>query len=626
MGAASLRILSKGLESPPNVLHLSQSNVRDGRVLILMPNKLTKPLETNKKETLSKKRTMKLIKLAIFSLALVLFAACSSKNKTVADQVFTNGKVYTLNEVQPWAEAVAVDGNKIVFVGSTTEAEAFIGESTETTDLAGKMLLPGFVDAHIHSVGGGMIASGIDLQTDDTEELFERLRKYIQDNPDLEVIRGFGVRFNPWNENWPTAAMLDEIEAEKPIILITIDGHGGWANSKAMEMAGINKDSPDPAPGFSYYLRDEQGNPTGWLIEVPAFLEVLTKLDDILSIDALKKSTDQVIQNFAAAGLTSIQDLGMGPLPGFEVLAGLESEGKLLTRVQGVYYWNDKDIDPIPLLQELNSKYNSELLKANRLKVNMDGGDDKHNALYVEPYSDKPDIVVNPIIPYEVVNEVVRRADSLGFDISCHAFGDLAVRKMLDAYELAIKANPSWERHHVVNHGTLIHPDDYGRFKELGVAYETTGAWMSMDPLIQEISMKRLGAERVNIMFPVNEVHEAGGLVAFGSDWPASGYISEYRPLLTIQAGVTRQLPGREDQPPLGGADARIPLELAIKMHTINAAKAMGISEEVGSIEVGKKADLVILKNNLFDVDPKNIADVKVMATMMNGKYTYLAK
>ncbi|WP_136479807.1 amidohydrolase [Cognatitamlana onchidii] len=556
-------------------------------------------------------------------LTIAIFSCKSEPKKEAADTVFTNGKIYTINEAQPWAEAVAVKENKIVFVGSSEDAKAYTGENTKVTDLKGKMVLPGFVDAHIHSVGGGMIASGIDLQTDDKEELFIRLKKYIADNPELEVIRGYGVRFNIWNENWPTAAMLDDIESEKPIILITIDGHGGWANSKALEMAGIDKDTPEPAPGFSFFLRDSQGNPTGWIIEVPAYLEVLLKLDDILSVEGLKKNTTSVFQRFAAAGLTSIQDLGMGPLPGFEVLTELEKEGNLLTRVQGVYYWNDKDIDPIPLLQELNSKYNTELIKANRLKVNMDGGDDKHNGLYVEPYSDKPNLVPEPIIPYEVINDVVKRADALGFDISCHCFGDLAVRKMLDAYELAIKENKSWDRHHTINHGVLIHEDDYARFGELGIAYETTGAWMSYDPLNKTIATKRLGAERVSNYFPVNEIDKSGGLVAFGSDWPASGYVSEYRPLVAIQSGITRQLPGRENEPPLGGEAARIPLELALKMQTINAAKAIGMDKEVGSLEVGKKADLVILENNLFDIDVYDISKTKVVATMMNGKYTY---
>lgn len=231
-----------------------------------------------------------------------------------------------------------------------------------------------------------------------------------------------------------------------------------------------------------------------------------------------------------------------------------------------------------------------------------------------------------PIIPYEIINDVVKKADVLGFDISCHCFGDLAVRKMLDAYELVIKENESWDRHHTINHGVLIHQDDYARFNKLGIAYETTGAWMSYDPLNKSIATKRLGVERVSRFFPVNEIHKSGGLVAFGSDWPASGYVSEYRPLVAIQSGVTRQLPGRENELPLGGEKARIPLELALKMQTINAAKAIGMNNEVGSIEVGKKADLVILENNLFDIDVYDIAKTKVVATMMNGNYTYQAE
>jgi hypothetical protein len=260
-------------------------------------------------------------------------------------------------------------------------------------------------------------------------------------------------------------------------------------------------------------------------------------------------------------------------------------------------------------------------MKANRLKVNMDGGDDAHNALYVAPYSDKPDLKVEPIIDYENLDAAIMKIDALGYDAVCHCFGDLAVRKFLDAVEKATAANPKRDRRFVISHGTLVHPDDYPRFKALGVTYDSSGSWMSLDPLLRSISVKRLGQDRVDIMFPMKAIADTGANVSFGSDWPVSGYVSEYRPLYSIQRAMLRQID--PEIPPLGGEAARIPLELALRAHTMGAAYGMNMEKMIGSIEVGKMADLVVLEKNLFDIKTEEIAETKVIYTIMNGEITY---
>lgn len=544
-----------------------------------------------------------------------------------ADYALINGKVYTMDKAQPWAEAVTIEGKKITYVGDAAGLKKHIGISTEVIDLDGKMLMPGFVDGHIHAAAGGMILKGVDLQTDDRSEIFKRLNAYIADNPDLDVIVGWGVRFNPWTGGYPTAAMLDEVEAEKPVYLWTIDGHTAWVNSKALEIAGIDKDTPETVPGFSYFERDPQGNPTGWVVEIPAQLQVLSALVDI-NLDYVAEGVSEWLPKMSAAGITALADYGIQGISmeeGFQMLKDLEAGGKLPMRVLGVYYWNDPEIDPIPHVLKNIKEVDTELVKASRLKINFDGGDDKWNALYVDPYSDKRDIKPKPIIPYEVVDDVVKRADALGIDVVCHCFGDLAVRKLLDAVEAAAAVNPDRKRRNVISHGTLVHPDDYKRFKELDVTYDTTGAWMSYDPLIRDISVKRLGQDRVDLMFPMKAIADAGGNVSFGSDWPVSGYISNIRPLLSIQTAVTRQLQDDPGQPPLGGEAAQVPLDLALHAHTLGAAYGMAMDDQIGSIEVGKFADLVVLERNLFDVEPTEISDVKVIYTIMNGKLVFEA-
>ena len=567
-------------------------------------------------------------KLLILIIFVLMVTACSGDKAPTeaADMVFTNGSIYTLDAENTWAEAVAVRGKDIVYVGDAAGADGFKGGTTEIIDLDGRMLLPGFVDVHAHPiVAGGVIMQGVDLQADDVDEIMAKLRAYVKENPDLEVIQGYGVRFNPWNNDWPTAAMLDKIESERPVILWTIDGHGGWVNTKALEMAGITRDTPDPAPGFSYFERDDKGNPTGWIVEVPAQLQTLGAITDV-NFDYISKGARAWLKKFPAAGVTSIQDLGLGGLSedeGFQMFLDFEKAGELTMRVQSSYYWNDPDVDPVPLVKKLRETYKSELFSVDYLKVNMDGGDDKWNALYIGGYSDKPDLEAEPIIPYNLINDAVQRTDALGIDVTCHCFGDLAVRKMLDAMEMAIEANPPRDRRHYITHAMMVHPDDRPRFAALDIGYDTTGTWMTMDPLLSDVTTVRLGAERVAQAYPIKEIYDLGGRVTLGSDWPASGYISEYRPLAGIEAAVTRQLPGREHIPPLGGKEARLPLDVAIKAYTLSAARTIGMDDIVGSIEVGKRADIVVLEKNLFEVEPHYIGDTAVHLTLMNGRVTH---
>ncbi|WP_428687807.1 amidohydrolase [Roseibium sp.] len=545
----------------------------------------------------------------------------SNRNYPHSDWALINGKIYTVNPDQPWASAIVVEDNRITYVGDAEGLKDQIGIATEVVDLEGKMVVPGFVEGHFHVVAGGIVAQGVDLQTDNKEEVFEKLRQYVKDNPDLEVIEGYGVRLSTFSDGLPTKEMFDEIESERPIYLWTVDGHSAFVNSKALEIAGVDKDTPETVPGYSYFDRDADKNPTGFIIEVPAQLQVLSKLRTF-NADTVLEGVNDWLPKFSAAGITTVFDYGVQGVSNdeaFDWLQKREMEGALPIRLQGSYYWNDPKIDPVPPLLDLKEKYNSELVKVDTLKINLDGGDEKWSALLTEPYADKPEVKPEPIIPYDVLNKVVENATSEGLNITCHCFGDLAVRKLLDASEAARKANPATESHIAVSHAVLVSPQDIPRFGPLGVTYDTTGFWMSFDPLLQSITTERFGADRVQAMFPMKEIREAGGNISLGSDWPASGYLSEYRPLLSIRTAVTRQLPGRDDVPPLGGDDARVPLDMAIYAQTLGAAKGRGLDDRIGSLEVGKLADMVVLDQNLFDIDPHDIDKVKVLLTIMNG-------
>jgi len=540
------------------------------------------------------------------------------------DFALINGKIHTMDSEGTIAEAIAVEGDQITYVGSAAGLGDVIGLGTEVIDLDGRMVLPGFIDGHIHAAAGGLIMLGVDLQTDDKDELFARIRQEVETNDD-DVILGFGVRFNPWTDGNPTAAMLDEIESDRPMFFWAIDGHAAWVNSKTLEMAKIDKDTSDTVPGFAFFERDNEGNPTGWIVEVPAQLQVLSALLDI-NPAFIAGGVEMWMGRFAEAGITAVHDhgiQGLGQDEGFRMLQDFEREGKLPIRVVGSWYWNDPTVDPIPGATELRESYNSDLVQAKYLKINIDGGDDKWTALMIDPYSDQPDNVPDPIIPYDIIEDAVVRADAAGIDVTCHCFGDLAVRKLLDAFETAIETNPPRDRHHKITHGVYVHPDDFARFGVLGVTYDSSGAWMSLDPLMQTIALNRVGEERLNNAFPAANVIAAGGSFSLGSDWPVSGYVSEYRPLSSIEAAVLRQLDGRKDIPPLGGEGARLTIDQALRAHTINAAHGMGMANDIGSLEVGKKADLVVLNENLLDIDPNDISEVEVLYTMMGGQLTY---
>ncbi len=563
---------------------------------------------------------------ALLHLAAMPLHAQTGRENPTADWALINGQIHTMDETGTVAEAIGIEDGEIVYVGDASGLANVIGIGTEVIDLEGQMVLPGFVEGHIHPTGGALIMRGVDLQTDNTEELFELLREYIEANPELPIIHGYGVRTHIWRDDgFPTAAMLDEIESDRPIYLWAITGHAAWANTKALEMAGIDADTPEPVPGFSFFERDDVGDPKGWIVEVPAQIQVLSKLIDI-NYDYAAEGVSEWLPKFSEAGITTVHDYGvqgLGAEEGFQIFTDLEKAGKLPIRLQGSFYWNDPNVDPVPALQALNDQFDTELVSARSLKINMDGDDEGYSGLYTAPYADNADADPDPIIPIDVLNDAVKRADAAGFNVVCHCWGDGAVRHVLDAIELTIAENPPRDRRNVISHGSFVHPDDIPRFGDLGVTWDSSGAWMSFDPVIEFISTSRLGNERAQSMYPMKAIADAGGNVSLGSDWPAAGYISEMRPLVSIRTAVMRQLPGRDDVPPLGGEEARVPVDLAIRANTINAAKGMGRDHEIGSLEVGKLADLVVLSENLYEIDPNTIHEVDVLYTMMNGELVF---
>lgn len=552
-------------------------------------------------------------------------AATALARSGAADVVFVNGRVYTIDPKRPWAQAVAVKGKHIAYVGDTAGAKAMVGKKTEVIDLRGKMVLPGFVEAHTHPFTGSALSQGIDLQYDTREKLLEVLAAYAKTNPNGRLVRGFGWRYIAFPPTGPRKEDLDAIWPDKPVFLCAIDIHCAWVNSKALQLAGITKDTPDPVPGFSRFERDPStGEPTGFLVEPPAMVKVLEESEPF-TLDSVAASLKSWLPKASAAGITSVMDAGVIVIDeqdAYQHYVDLERAEALPFRVVGTHYYNDPKTDPIPIIAGLRARFNTELVRASILKLNIDGGPEPYTAYMLEPYTDKPDTRGITLIPPERIKQIVRTADREGIDVHCHVIGDGAVRLTLDAIAEAIAANPQRDRRHSLAHLPLVSDSDLPRFSKLGVIAQSSAQWAVLDPAMVDITQKRWGSRAANL-FRYGSLLRNRARLALGTDWPAASYYSTYKPLDAIEVALTRQEIGKPGAQMLPTTSERLELADALRANTLDAAYQLRLDEVAGSIEVGKFADLAVLQENLFNVSAREIHATPIVMTMMNGRFTH---
>lgn len=539
-----------------------------------------------------------------------------------ADIVFRNGAVYTVNGARTWARAVAVRQKHIVYVGDDSGVQTFVGPKTRIVDLAGKMLLPGFVEGHIHPMIGSTLTRGVDLQYDTRDEILKILTAYRATQGKVDVVRGFGWRYNAFPATGPRKEDLDQIWPDTPVILAAIDGHSAWVNSKALAVAKVTKETKDPLPGFSFFQRDPaSGEATGYLVEPPAMFRVLNTVAPFTT-SYIAQSLEEWLPKASAAGITSLFDAGMTILPeatGFQLYQDLERKGKLPFRVVGSTYHNNPAIDPVPIIKSLRSRFHSELVQASVLKLNIDGGEAQRTSAMLAPYSDDPNTSGETLLPPDQFKDIVRRADRDGLNIHIHCCGDRGARLCLDAFESAMKVNPPRDRRHAVAHLVIVASEDLPRFAALGVTAQFSAQWAVGDASWRDVLRPRFGA-RAEQVYRIGTILRRGANISLGTDWPAAGYYSTYRPLEAIEIATTRRELNKPDQPPLVPADERIGLDEAIRASTMGPAYQLGLDRKIGSIEVGKLADLVVLEKNLFEVPQYEIHKTKVVMTVMNGQ------
>ena len=575
--------------------------------------------------------------------------AADSHGNTSADILFTNAKVYTVNEKQPWAEAVAVKGNKIVYVGAAAGAKAFVGQNTEQHDLAGKMLLPGFVSGHDHLIAAQWMNYGVDLYSAQSKEEYLKLIKdYVDSHPDEKVIRGIG-----WNPDiyggHPTAAELDAIVSDRPAILLEFTIHDGWLNTKALEIGGITKDTPDPMPGVTYWGRDEAGNPTGVGYEF-AWLPVFIASGAWQPGKIIPESQRNLHRAATEAGLTAYLNPGLvtptlnSGMEAFkdmeyvmEYMSGLEKNGelKLRTFVQPIY--KNPSADPEAFASAaaaLADKYDSDTLAIRGIKIHPEGNWSSKTSLQLEPYlgaevdeetqKPSPTAYGAASVAGERMKQVVLACNAKGLDVNTHVDGSRTVRNKIDAIE-ASRAAGHTDARNQLSHLFWAHPNDLGRIKAMDITVNVSPNFSTDWSGQKGLALSLLGPERVQQQLSkYPNVFANGNKVSLSADIP-SAPLEHIGPLLQMQTAMTMRDPTNPDSEVFPDGRKGITLEQAIEGVTINPAWQIRMEDKIGSIEVDKYADLVILEKNLFDVAADDIADVKVEATMMDGKFTYQA-
>ena len=550
---------------------------------------------------------MKLFRTLLLVLLVIFFNSNYGQNTMKA---FLNGKIYTVNENQPLAEAVVTEGNKILFVGSNEEAKKLITGSTEVIDLKGKLMLPGFIDDHTHFVSGGFYLQGIDLRPAKSTTEFEKILKDYVSTRKGKWVTGGNWDHEAWEvKDLPTKEMIDEFTPNTPVFIDRFDGHMALANSYALKLAGITKDTESPDGGL--IVKDPTtGEPTG-ILKDNAMSLVYSIIPDE-SEEEYYEAALTALEHIKPLGITSIQDITMPE--DLKTYQKLEKENKLTCRIYTRY--------PIARYKDLIDKgieyaHGSDKLVLGSLKAFADGSLGSSTAWFFERY-DQDTLTTG--LPNDIVSDGRLKKWSLDADkhklqISTHAIGDRANYYILNMYKEIMEQNPEWDRRFRIEHAQHVRMQDIPLFKETGTIASCQPYHAIDDGVWAE---KRIGPERIHDMYRFKTFIDNGITLCFGSDWT----VAPINPLLGIYAAVTRRT--LDDKNPDGWVpEQKISVEEAIKCYTINNAYAAFEEDKKGSIEKGKFADLVVLADDILTIDPVKIKDVKVDMTVFDGDIIY---
>jgi len=572
---------------------------------------------------------MKLTRNILFTVIFLFLLVSCSKQET-ADTIYINGKIYTVNEAQLWAEAVAIKDGKFIKVGSNAEVEVLSGENTKVIDLNGQFVMPGIVDMHAHPFTGvDMGIGGISLNTPgNPEEIINDIKNYVQANPDKDVILG-----GNWNvggtfkNDSPDKKILDEIAPDVPIFLLSQSGHSAWVNSKALELAGVDENyQNEGAYIFDRYEGTNEPSGTARDMGMAIIMRALHYLSPEEFAPYLKKEFERYTKN----GVTAIQPAEGSPswLLGAAIL---EKENELDVRLFPALDWLTSqlralnDEKTLAFIDDWES-YQTELIKPHYVKIFADGSADAHTLLLSEVYADDPSTKGSMFLPFEDYRKAILEFHSNDISVHVHTLGDGSATQIIDIFEEAEKLYPNSKGTLHFGHAPFVQEKDLDRLAKLKKVTVNFSPMLAIPHPQMDLFLKTpFGEERYQQQYPVKSTLDRGITVGFGSDFPSS-LVPDPDSFYYMQGWVTREVPGKPELGTMNNENA-ISVEQVIKGFTLGGAQALGnnYDQEFGSIEEGKSADMIVLDRNLLDISSSDIHNTKVATTIFRGKVVYQA-
>jgi predicted amidohydrolase YtcJ len=564
----------------------------------------------------------------IFLGLLVVFLSWKSfaeTKSTTADVILIHGRIYTVNARQPWAEALAIREGKILAIGADREIAHYRGPLTKVVDARGRLVLPGFTDCHVHFMDGSFSMQQVNVEDAKTvAEIQERIKAYAAAHPNAPWVLGRGWSYPVFAPSGlPDKKQLDAIVPDRPVYIEGFDGHTWWANSKALEAAHITKDTPDP-PGGKIVRDPATGEATG-AIQEDAADAIVRRAIPIHGREAKLLALRAGLKHANELGVTRVHvmggvNVGAGDVADAELLQELRKNNELTVRFYLAYRLDPPEMTAHQLeeIEQARERYHDDWIAAGGVKFFLDGVIETHTAAMLAPYSNDPSLSGQLLWDPDKYKGFVAELDRRRIQIFTHAIGDRAIRLALDAYEGAAKTNGTKDARHRIEHIEDASAADIPRFGPLGVIASMQPLHAYPDDDTLKSWLPAVGAERGGRGWAWHSIQAAGGVLAFGSDWP----VVTLSPWPGLQNAVTRETTEGE---PKGGwiPSERISLADAVKGYTLNAAFAGHREKTEGSLEPGKLADLIVVSQNVFQVDPHELGKTKVTLTMVGGRVVH---
>jgi predicted amidohydrolase YtcJ len=576
---------------------------------------------------LAKWKFVQRLVLWFFVISFSWIASAETKSPT-ADVVLIHARIYTVNASQPWAEALAIRDGKILAVGTDGEIAQYRGISTEVIDGKGRLVLPGFTDCHVHFIDGAFSLQQVNVENaENIEQVQQQIKRYAEAHPNDAWVLGRGWSYPIFPPSgMPDKKQLDAVVSDRPAYIEGYDGHTWWANSKALAAAHITKGTADP-PGGTIVRDPATGEPTG-AIKEDAADAIVRRAIPVPSREKQLQALRAGLKHANELGITRVHvmggvNVGAGDVADAELLEQLRRNNELAVRFYLAYRFDPPEVTAHQLdeIEKARQKYHDDWIAAGGVKFFLDGVIETHTAAMLEPYSNAPDLSGSLLWDPEKYKNFVTELDRRGIQIFTHAIGDRAIRLALDAYEFAATKNGTKDARHRIEHIEDPSAADISRFAHLGViaSMQPLHAYPNDDTL--KSWLPAVGPERATRAWPWHSIQAGGGVLAFGSDWP----VVTLSPWPGLQNAVTRQTTEGE---PRGGwiPSERISLADAIKGYTLDAAFAGHREKMEGSLEPGKVADMIVLSQNIFEIDPHQLIDTKVVMTMVGGRVVHEQK